>query len=340
MTEFLNVLLLILFIILGYVVILNICRVFSVNILKFKGGKERTEMNVPAKLWNRFMISQKLVKFIESVPKYQQYELRKIIERYLISICQNEGDKNDVDAKEVLKSELQAKKMGKYYQNTMQILGMKFVVKPDKLVVSEKVDIVTFTYNSAVISLPKLRYQILRKLGSDEDIFLSLLQYESLLPSGQQWAVPLLEYRRYVIDHDVDTEGFASPFNSQLLRLADEFPEKKFGFCSLFPKLDGVFGSLGNFFDLDFRGRTTVVNPPFIEILLDKAAQKCLDELNTHSGKFIFIGPNWTDAKFYTKLSKSEYLMSKRTFKTHYENPNGEEIKSTFESVEFIIERK
>ena len=307
---------------------------------KVKAVKEK-EMNLVSQpRWNEFKVSRELVKYIKTVPQYHQYELRKILERYLIYISQTDAD--PLVATNTLKSELLAKGM-RYYPNIERILKMKFITPAGaKLVVSENGENVNFKYGDNEVGFTtKPRYQILRKLGTDEEILLSLMRYESLLPSGQQWAVPINEYRRYVKDYDVTVEGFASPFNSQLLRLADEFPDNSFQFCSLFPELDQPFGSIGNFFtQSDFQGKSVVVNPPFIEDILKRAAEKCINVLETGPGKFIFIGPAWTDAVFYTALAKSKYLVSSRHFKTHYENHLGQEIKSTFESVEFILERK
>jgi hypothetical protein len=60
-------------------------------------------------------------------------------------------------------------------------------------------------------------------------------------------------------------EGFASPFNSQIMRLIDEFPTKKLNFCSL-SECDSQFGSLGNFFDQNWRFTEPFDNPCFSQV--------------------------------------------------------------------------
>jgi hypothetical protein len=73
-------------------------------------------------------------------------------------------------------------------------------------------------------------------------------------------------------------------------------------YCSLMP-IDKKFGSIGNFYDQNFDGKFAVVNPPFVEKYLETAAQKCIEEVNKHKKcKFVFYGPNWTDAEFYKMM--------------------------------------
>ena len=87
----------------------------------------------------------------------------------------------------------------------------------------------------------------------------------------------------------VRREGFASPLNCRYS-----------SFCSVFPDVDWVFGSVGSFFDdACFRPRTGSfeANPPFVAELMQAMARR-VDELrgaihkleNLQSNPKLYIG--------------------------------------------------
>lgn len=126
------------------------------------------------------------------------------------------------------------------------------------------------------------RLAIMREVADDNAITVCALRYGCLLGRGQQWAAPL---RVYGAMPPETVEGFASPFNSQnfMLRRA---------FCSLFPDTDGPFGSLGGFFDTDLSDRPLLINPPFIPLLLERAARVVVAR-PAGAPPVSFIGPDW-----------------------------------------------
>lgn len=247
----------------------------------------------------QYLRSRKLLELTET------YEDKNILERFLIS-----------QDKEKLQQELLDKHSNMKYKNIMKILKTKFLVINHPLEISIG-KFVRFSYGEFTFKLKKKRYDKLKELGSDQDILESALYYESLLPGGQQWSIPLDVYR--VFPKPL-IEAFASPFNSQAIMLGEKF-------CSLRHE----FGSLGNFFENDFSksSELVVINPPFVETILLRAANQAAEIPN-----FIFYGPNWKDSEFYSVLDK---ISNKKVLKRNQYNyeKNDKLIIAKFDSVVF-----
>lgn len=178
-----------------------------------------------------------------------------------------------------------------------------------------------------------------------------------MTPGGQQWSLPARVYDLFVKKYGATLEGFASPFNSQMIHFmpgASADPAslglssaKNIGFCSLFPDLDAAFGSLGNFFNVDLAERVSVINPPYVTDMIDAIVRKCSETCKNAANapgttRMFIVVPNWTDADFYNKLSTSPYLEKMLVHQkgTHFhEDPNNSEnrIVATFARTIFIL---
>ena len=165
------------------------------------------------------------------------------------------------------------------------------------------------------------------------------LRYAALAPGGQQWGLPRAHVRFLYDEFGVRNEAFASPINSRLLGL----PGARF--CSLFPDTDGVFGSIGDFFAADMAAHpgNWVVNPPFVEELLERAARKCIAAVAAAraAGRALtvfFVAPDWRDAEFHRLLAvaaaASLRLEPRRYF---YESPAGDRIPTRAASAYFAL---
>lgn len=332
------------------------------------------------KIYSKYLTVRKLGELCNELPQRDSYELHNILERLLITSYPN---LISAEAEVMLKKELHQKHLDKMYVKIMEIIKLPIVGLSNKLRVEFLMPNVTFKYGQFEKTISKYRYDILsRRFSYDElnqDVFEEelnknilecMLEYEALLPGSQQWAIPFFEYRKMVEDEGATIEGFASPFNSQIIRI-----DPSLNFCSLVPS-DRNFGSLGNFFDQDFTGKTATVNPPFIESILEAAARKCIDQLEQKDeaknkeeknkvgkkeedknkedknkedknkvgnpkSKFIFYGPEWTDSKFYELLNNSKYKKTRRDlrkFTYEYEDLlTGKTIKAPFNSVVFTL---
>uniref|UniRef100_A0A1I8HAP9 PCIF1_WW domain-containing protein n=1 Tax=Macrostomum lignano TaxID=282301 RepID=A0A1I8HAP9_9PLAT len=135
-----------------------------------------------------------------------------------------------------------------------------------------------------------------------------LLRYETLGTGSLQWGDPVTVHHALYEHMGVRYEGFASPLNSKLLG------KPGVAFCSLFPDTDAPFGSLGDFFAVDFShypGGWTV-NPPFIEELMLQVANKVLDYLNRDASGacwFFVTFPCWSDSPGWQRLAESKHKL-------------------------------
>ncbi len=180
------------------------------------------------------------------------------------------------------------------------------------------------------------------------------MNYDSILNGGQQWSIPFDTYEKLYKLFGFRYEGFSSPFNSKLI---DKIDAK---FCSLF-STDVSFGSLGNFFDIsltpnvsNMRTQTTnnnpikqhrwVINPPFIESLMNDAANRVVQQISSASESItvLFVMPYWTDSDVYTLLDKHArnkrvlYKYKYKYEKTGYEG-NITDVVANFNSVVFLL---
>lgn len=192
-------------------------------------------------------------------------------------------------------------------------------------------------------AIPHVRMIMIQRLASMEQIVAMVLRYNSIMPGGQQWAIPAQACDVLVKKFGVTIEGFASPLNSQIMRYA---PTLDVHFCSLFPDVDRPFGSVGNFFDYDFVGMSAVINPPYVIDIMDAVVTKCIESceraerLSVRTRMFIVV-PSWTDADYYSRLVQTKYLDKKLIHDkfTHYyeDTRTGRPIIATFAHTIFIL---
>lgn len=144
-----------------------------------------------------------------------------------------------------------------------------------------------------------------------------LYQYKSCGGHNNHCSVPpeVIKFTR------AKTELFGSPFNTCLEQ-----------YCSPFYDIECHFGSLGSFFNFEFQTGTYIMNPPYDEVLMDRAVDRILHVLSGSdksggSGKeitIIVVFPLWDrtsqiehrgthydkDFAAYEKLKSSKFLTS------------------------------
>lgn len=141
---------------------------------------------------------------------------------------------------------------------------------------------------------PRLRALV--ESGGPVSALRAVLRYEILSPAGQQWAIPQFQ-ADYLYDRfGVRGEAFASPLNARL------YGKPGTKYCSLFPDTDAAFGAAGNFFETSLDGNWTV-NPPFVETLMERMAEKLVDTLRTGPHLFFVTLPAWPDCRAHVLLS-------------------------------------
>lgn len=173
-----------------------------------------------------------------------------------------------------------------------------------------------------------------------------VIYYQTLLSRGNQWGLPQAHYDFLYDTEDVRIEAFASPFNSRLFGKVDA------GFMSLYPDIEEIWGSVANFFNANlsqYEGNV-VLNPPFIESIMEAAANKVVDYLSTltddNETTFFFVMPAWSrpgnETPAYTILNNSPYKkarldLNKGTY--NYEDVDGTTIPARFNSVYFALSK-
>jgi hypothetical protein len=176
-------------------------------------------------------------------------------------------------------------------------------------------NLIKFSYDKFECTLPTERYDILTResikrgsKNSDQDIGLMLMRYVSTFGFYRQFALNLKLYQK-LVDNGATIEGFASPFNAQILQTKSDHVLQ---FCSLYPDTDQIFGSVGSFFYGNFANRNVALFPPTIEEILNKTAEKIINELDSHTCTFQIVLPQWEDLSAYIQLSQSANLKSKQ----------------------------
>jgi hypothetical protein len=289
--------------------------------------------------------------------KHQIYELNNCVTRFFISRSLPNADQDKVYAKFV--QELKDKKLKSCTDiRDFTFFKLQHVVNiPLHFDVTVNTDNVLFVCGDFEGEITRERYEVLRVVGSDEEILCMLLRYTTFSSGSFGWQVPLKVYKQLHEKHGLTLEGCASPINSQM-KLLDCFGGR---YCSPFIE-DGIFGSMGSIFDTDLEGEIALLNPPFVEdfmLFLANRVIKVLDsvcntESNSLSGKgsshidsavkpttIIFVSPEWTDAKSHMLLSNCKWLKNKyNLLKGNYgyaEATKGNMIKATFNSTIFVL---
>ena len=185
----------------------------------------------------------------------------------------------------------------------------------------------------------KLLKNILSKKGvkdKNNKISQMFLRYMSIGIRGQQWNMPFKNYKYLNDRFNIEIEGFASPINSQLIKISSD---KKF--CSIFYDTDKYFGSLGNFFDLDISNKSICVNPPYMEPILIKTLDKILELVDNNVRTFTIM-PYWEDSKIINIIKDHAVYYEILENKKHYyeDSINNKKIIAKFPSIIAVFEKE
>jgi hypothetical protein len=202
-----------------------------------------------------------------------------------------------------------------------------------KLVVGKWEHKVSVTYKDFRMEMSRKRYdEMFAKVNSMTPIAIMCMRYGRHFAPGMQWSVPpkVLEFMQKYFRAEV--ECFGSPLNNTLPK-----------FCSLYPDVDNVFGSQGDFFQLKMDVGTFIVNPPFIEAIMDQCAERMVDALDgaVKHLRFFYFMPSWTDSKAYITLSNHPNLVYKESLPKfyHFYFDGLKAINAAFNSTFFVLEK-
>lgn len=196
------------------------------------------------------------------------------------------------------------------------------------------------------------RYSRVYLKHCDTDVKMMMMKYIALAIGHQQWSIPTEVYENVIKSNpnSMIVEGFASPLNSKMMLLS---PTPRF--CSASFVTDAPFGSIGSFFETSLIWPTGnvseqsdvvwVINPPFVESLLDATANRCVDAIdyakeNNHKLTIIGITPNWTDMLGYQRIrNAAKYFTVLERNKHFYEgiSNNSNKITAKFKSAFYVL---
>ena len=292
----------------------------NIKLIKIYKFKSKMDQHVA-----RYQYINKMLPTRGSLPNKLMYEMKNIIERWLLTLC-NDPSADLIFSYEKLNlkypatakmiQEMHEKKIPNVHNTVDYIIQcavdyLQLTTYPKHKIVINN-DVVKI--NQYQRQLPPGKLKILLELNPDVNLLgAMIMRYACLLVGGQQWALPL-EIHRYMVErYKVTVEGFASPINSQILYI-----NKNLNYCSVF-KDDAPYGSLGSFFDQDFTGNI-YANPPYINDIMYKMALKIIDSCSTRPVRFFITVPEWMDAEYYQLLNTSIYKVFDHGFKKgqHY----------------------
>ena len=299
-------------------------------------------------------INTALNEVYKGLNKKLQYEAKNIIERWLLTLandCQGDEDKIFDERKLSLtypatlkmQSEMKEKKipnLARKFENVIDssLNYLALTSYPGKDIAINKDTVIVSNYSR---TLPPGKLEILLQMNNSFEVLgKMIMRYASLLPGGQQWAIPIEMYKFMTQRYGVTIEGFASPINSQILYI-----NKEFKYCSLFPDTDEPYGSLGSFFTNDFTNLNVYANPPYVENIMDRMVRKIVETCENagkNTARFFITVPEWKDADFYANLLTSPFLVYDISFpkgKHFYVDTNNgfEKIPAYFGTHLFVI---
>lgn len=301
------------------------------------------------------------------IKKKCEYEIHNILERFFL--CVNNLKKDNTWStiftnvsfrhacvKQLLKEFYEKRK--KYLKRSLnkeiiKNIILEIILKKINLFIKKKKPIdrkkTVIKYNGNYIIFRDIKVEVNPKILIElkkykrKYVAKMVCRYSAMLIRSQQWGIPLEQYDYLYKKYGIKYEGFASPLNSRMIRYKDGY------FCSLFYDTDKYFGSLGDFFEVDMLEKNNIgwtINPPYIEDLMLKSAQKCIKTINKAKKRkkkilIFYIMPGWFDAKTYKLLHNFKHTKYEEILKPNqhfYEDISGKKIISIFNSIVFILD--
>lgn len=301
----------------------------------------RDKMSDLTQAYLKWLSTQKMITRITRVSARQG---PKILERWLIT-----GD----TAKMI--SELIEDEMSRD-EATALVAELEQIKRDTKVPVVERLEAScagdTVRYGNFSLTLaPRISFLLSGDGGATcEAVTRMAMLYESMAPGGQQWSLPTAHFNMLYSDFGVRNEAFASPLNSRLMTL----PGGRYFSLLEVDKQLGINSSQGDFFAAsnsmtNYPGNWEI-NPPFIENVLQRAAEKVVGTLSgletsvpqpeVPNMTIFFVGPEWSDSTYYNILHNSPYRRFEQTLvggTYFYESMDGKQVPTRVKSFYFIL---
>lgn len=250
-----------------------------------------------------------------------------------------DNDRTD-EAKTFFLEQVEAKKMvivGSYAPADLlakveEVFSASLRTEPVTVNVKRNRKVMDFKVGNCQFSLSADRVGAMRDAAlkhdkeTDPDIHIAacMLRYKANFGNHRQFSMNSDVYSdSYAEGYTV--EGMSSAFNSQLMLVASTGAIE---FCSLYPDVEGVFGSLGSFFSTDFTDKKCILNPPRITDIVKKTVDYCVEQLSTRPCSFrIFVYDH--DDAVYIDEKAAQFIKHQDRIAVHSEDPyTGNAIKT------------
>ena len=262
--------------------------------------------------------------------KKLKYEAANIVERWFIQMINNrkphewstiyydvsiDDDFNKKMINEIVEKNIASYEDAKEYVQSVLDLIKEFLLEKqvsyedNTIKIKNKKNSYELKYKEFSEDINSDIYNKWELLGiSTNNILLMRLRYNTVLERGQTWSIPRNIYDVWYNKYGMRLEGFASPLNSKLINK----PEAKF--FSLFPDVDCIFGSIGNFFDLEQYEGVWSATPPFVYDVMNNMITKINSifiKAREHNKQLTIysILPYWDDAQFFKDMLNSNNLV-------------------------------
>lgn len=173
------------------------------------------------------------------------------------------------------------------------------------------------------------RYKVLvpwNDVEKKKQFTIMMLRYAATFSDKRQFATNL-SIVQSAVDAGVTIEGFASPFNAQILLTNHNGVAQ---FCSMYPDVDAPFGALGSFFLQNMRELKCFLNPPSNETMLTDVDVFVHKQLAAAPCEFHILLPRWEDFLPWDNMMRSKWVKSVSSVKAPSVDPfTGELFPST-----------
>jgi hypothetical protein len=285
------------------------------------GGAEKKEVTLLTTEYARWEKTEKIRKILHKDlcakrntaknPKVRcQHEWSSALERYLVTVAQGRDETGESERK--FKEELTDhfgdrgrvafREVKKLLRDCGDVKRARRAAKPKIVKANSGSQIVYRDFRAPVTD----RVQWMINTAGLEATTIALLRYSATNAYSSSWGIPrrVAEYlysdKR---ESNFGLEGFASSLNARIIGERPDAPR----FGTLFPDVDAPFGGVASFFDVEpgknVESHLWVVNPPFVEPILDRAADRVVELAEINPEFFaVFFGPRWEDSAYYQKL--------------------------------------
>lgn len=287
----------------------------------------------------RYCQARKLERELHNLTRNDFRVVKVVVERWFLTNAQN-GDPwiSTVEVDLSLLNELVERKIPepeKILVKIKQVLGSKlprvgalkfnmtqdenqvsFTLTETQLWSSGRQQQYTFKLLLSRVTALTQKYQSLKNTGDPLiAILIVALRYDSIWAGRRQWAAS----RELIQQVGYPIEAMSSPLNCQSLLFWSDAQ-----FCSLFPEVEMVFGSLGSFLNVDFpSGSCVFVHPARVYELYDKIIDRCLDQCSKKQCSFALLMYCYAGNSFVQRLRGCGWLREERVVDmTQYPSEN------------------